>query len=398
MVLPWVFIFIPFAGTLAGSVVKTAVAFQTRSLGALGWQVGALTSGFMFARALSAPLFGYLTDRLQSGSSRRAFFQRLFILVGLLLFALTSIVFPLTPFIWMLILLRTLQGVCAGILWPTMQTYVAESAGPHSSAKWLALYFTSGELGLSLGYLLYGTFFTDSFSGAMGAAVLFFLLTAWSTRYLPSRYGETKVCSSPAPANSSTCTSTWLYLSAFTAGLGVGLTGELLLIYLKESQAFTVSQTTYLLFVAGVVGQGVSLYLSHLADQGNAEAGLHRSLLLAGFGAFLLSVRGGLYSAFPALLFLYSGLYSFSPISRAYATRGFKNPATVIGFLNTAGNLGGFFSPLLGGYLYDIFLYKPSGMFSPSAVPYLLLAILLIILGILRLPIPLQNKEKKNHL
>lgn len=393
----WVFIFIPLVGTLAGSVVKTAVAFQSRSVGGLGWQVGALTSGFMLARALSSPLFGYLIDRLTGDSSRRTFFQRLFIFTGLLLFALTSIFFLLTPFIWMFILLRTLQGVCAGVLWPTMQTYVAESADTQSSAKWLAVYFISGELGLSLGYLLYGSFFTGSFSGAIEAGILFFLLTAWSIPYLPSARPATKAGISPALANPYSYTSAWLYLTTFGAGLGVGLTGELLLIYLKEVQALTVWETTHLLFIAGVVGQGVSLYLSHLAGHGNLEAGLHRSLLLMASGALLLAFRGGFYTTFPALLFLFSGLYSFSPISRAYASRRFYNPATVIGFLNTAGNLGGFISPLLGGYLYEIFLHKSAGVFSLSAAPYLLLAIPLLTLGVARPPVSFQNQENRNH-
>ena len=86
------------------------------SLGAsLGLQIGLLTTGFMAARTLTALPFGSISDSIGRKNS---------IVVGLFAYGVITLLFYLSQDWTHILLLRSLQGITAGLIWPSSRALI----------------------------------------------------------------------------------------------------------------------------------------------------------------------------------------------------------------------------------------------------------------------------------
>ncbi|MDK2384127.1 MAG: MFS transporter, partial [Candidatus Korarchaeota archaeon] len=139
--LVWVFWLAAFLASMGYSMARPAIAFYTRyALGGSGLEVSLLTTGFMAARAISAPFSGHVGDR---APHLRAWMMRIGVILGaLVIYALSCARSP-----YVAIGLMTTYGFIGGMLWPTIHTLIGVSAPPGLRGRVLALYFTSGSSG-----------------------------------------------------------------------------------------------------------------------------------------------------------------------------------------------------------------------------------------------------------
>ena len=106
---------IPIFGGLAAQLLRIVIAFTLRDLGLTVFEITILSSTFMLARGLSAPLIGKLGDR---GWSRY-----IIVTLGFLGLGIDSILYLIIPYPYM-IGLRALDGVYGAMAWTTMQAWV----------------------------------------------------------------------------------------------------------------------------------------------------------------------------------------------------------------------------------------------------------------------------------
>ncbi len=123
-------------------------------------EFGALMAVFMLFRAPIAAFSGTLSD---------LFGRKAMILVGMVLYTLTSFGMLLVDDVLGLIIMRALTGVASGITWPVAEAYLADVTTPSERGKAISLYVMTQNLGDIVGpgigagvYKLYVEFFGPS--------------------------------------------------------------------------------------------------------------------------------------------------------------------------------------------------------------------------------------------
>lgn len=152
-------------------IISPIMPLYIRSFGAGGTALGAVFAAFSVSRVLSAPLLGYLSDRV--GRKR-------LILLGLGVYALVSLLYAVAQNLWQLGVFRLLHGIGSVMVAPIAQAYVGDLTPPGKEGKITNLFYASMFAGMALGPLA-GGYLVESWSFeapflAMGALSLLALL------------------------------------------------------------------------------------------------------------------------------------------------------------------------------------------------------------------------------
>jgi multidrug resistance protein len=122
-------------------MILPLLPFYAKELGAGGLVVGLLMSAFSVAQLLSAPLWGRFSDR---------YGRRPALMVGLLSSAIAYVVFAYANSIWLLFLMRIVQGAGGGTV-SVIQAYVADVTRPEDRAKSLGWLSAATNAGVAIG-------------------------------------------------------------------------------------------------------------------------------------------------------------------------------------------------------------------------------------------------------
>lgn len=134
--------------------------------------IGLVLSGTSLIAAITASQLGRLTKRI-SGKS--------LLLAAVILLALSSVIMPFIPSLWLLWIPSILHGAARGVLFPLVPTLLAGQTGPESRGVTMSLYSTCIRLGQTVGPILMGAVFGLWALGApfyvgAGLAVVMFVL------------------------------------------------------------------------------------------------------------------------------------------------------------------------------------------------------------------------------
>ena len=129
------------------------------SLGAsLGLQIALLTTGFMAARTLTALPFGSISDSIGRKNA---------IVVGLFAYGIITLLFYLSQDWTHILILRSLQGITAGLIWPSSHAMIYDLVGPGARGRAISVLNIFASVGMALGpifgmFLLF--YFQSNFS------------------------------------------------------------------------------------------------------------------------------------------------------------------------------------------------------------------------------------------
>ena len=178
-----------FSSMLGAGIVAPLLPLYAESLGATGIWIGAIFAGFAASRAIFAPVFGRLSDR--SG-------RKLFISIGLILYAIISLGFLWADTVSKLALMRFLHGASAAMIVPIAQAYIGDICPEGEEGKWMgyaqAAFFTGFGLGPLIGGVLTEHFGMDASFLTMGGLNLVAFLVA--ALFLPE-VSRRKLATSP---------------------------------------------------------------------------------------------------------------------------------------------------------------------------------------------------------
>ncbi|AFK56307.1 Lincomycin resistance protein (plasmid) [Tistrella mobilis KA081020-065] len=127
---------------LSSMLAPLADAFDTTPAGA-AW----LISGYAVAYAIAAPVFGWLSDRVDRGR---------LLLAGLLLFALDGLAIVLAPTLGVAVALRIFGGIASAILIPTSFALIAEVIPRDRQAGAMGLVMLGMTAGIAFGPAMAG--------------------------------------------------------------------------------------------------------------------------------------------------------------------------------------------------------------------------------------------------
>ena len=170
--------FAVFVSMLGFGLVMPLLPIYARNFGATGIQLGFLTASFALTRVVSTLPGGWLSDRM--GRKKP-------IAAGLLMYSVVMALYGFSQDVNHLILLRSLQGIASGIVWPVISTMIVDIALPRDRAKAFGFYETMHFLGMivgpGLGGILAGIFdISVPFFVCGGLAFLTTVLVAFTVR------------------------------------------------------------------------------------------------------------------------------------------------------------------------------------------------------------------------
>ncbi len=136
-----------FSTTLGIGIVIPLLPRFAETLGASGFGIGMIFSSFALSRALAMPFFGRYSD---------ACGRRQFIITGLLLFAVFSLLYVPAGSVLELSGIRFLQGIASAMVFPIAMAYIGDIAPPGMEGRYLGTFTSSIFLGMGLGPFLGG--------------------------------------------------------------------------------------------------------------------------------------------------------------------------------------------------------------------------------------------------
>lgn len=139
MLLVMLNIFLAFTGI--GLVVPIMPTYMNE-LGISGSTVGLLVASFSLAQLLISPFAGRLSDRIG---------RKKVIVAGLIVFAISELIFGLANVPWLLFVSRLLGGAGAALIMPAVMAYVADTTSFEERAKGMGLINAAITTGFIIG-------------------------------------------------------------------------------------------------------------------------------------------------------------------------------------------------------------------------------------------------------
>ena len=360
----------------------------------MGLQIGLLTAGFMLTRTLTSTPFGILSDRIGRKNT---------IVLGLFAYGIITLTFVIATHWTHLVILRTFQGITAGMIWPASRALIVDERGPGVRGRALALFNSASFGGIvagpalggllqlfareSLGYTTLESFrFPFYFAGALGilSAVIAFLTI---NELKHSRNRSDKVWNNLFKYISTKFRMTYysFLLIYFAHGFSFGLLHPVLVLYIEHNLGLSREETAgiaAITFSLAALSNSLSILGGgRLADTMNRKNILIFCIIVAQFATISLAFAKDI-SLILILIVIRSamnGLYlpSITSMEGDMVPRNVRGRLT--GVSETFRGIGAMTGPLIGFAFYDF--VSTGSPFILAGIISLISVIVLYILG-----------------
>jgi len=206
-----------FSSMLGIGIIAPLLPLYAENMGATAIWLGIIFAAFSISRAIFMPIIGRLSDR--NG-------RKLFICIGLFIYAISSLGYIWADNVSQLALVRLIQGAAAGMIIPIAQAYVGDISPEGEEGRWMgyfqAAFFTGFGFGPLMGGALTEHFGMNAAFSTMGGLNLLALLIA--VLLLPD-IRQRKTATSPHPSFKEMSTSSMVkglfsFRLSFSLGMG----------------------------------------------------------------------------------------------------------------------------------------------------------------------------------
>jgi DHA1 family multidrug resistance protein-like MFS transporter len=363
---------------LGFGMVVPVFPFLIERMGVGGGALGLLVAVAALTEFLFGPIWGSVSDRIG---------RKPVLMVGMLGYGLSLVLFGLSTELWMLFASRALSGVLSSAALTTAMAYIGDSTPEKTRGGGMGALGGAAGLGVILGPGLGGWLAGDSLSLpffigaglALAALTLVALLLPESLRPEARLAGRVEFGRARWRALRRAAAGPIgpLLLTAFLATLGTSNFESIFSLYAVDRLAYGPERVGAILTVLGlvaVVGRGG---LTGLVTRRWGEAAVVKASLLAGSAAFVLLLLAGSYAAVLATtaLFMVATTCLRPSIHSLTSQRATGGQGATLGLSNSFVSLGRVAGPIVAGVAYDI---------NP-AVPYLSGAVILFAVFLLSL-------------
>ena len=348
-------LFIAFLGI--GLVIPVLPTIMNE-LNITGSVVGYMVAAFAITQLIVSPIAGRLVDRIG---------RKIMIVVGLIIFGLSELLFGMGRTIEILFVSRMLGGISAAFIMPAVTAFIADittmAQRPKALGYMSAAISTGFIIGPGIGGFLaeFGTRIPFYAAGILGflAALLSFLLLKEPTRAVdetenaPSILSSTKRIFSP------------LYFIAFVLifvlSFGLAAFESLFSLFVDHKFAFTPSDIAIIITGSGIIGALAQLLLFDWLTKKMGEINVIRySLILSAVLTFAMTVVSHYFAILFVTFFIFVGFDLIRPAVTSYLSKIAGNEQGFVGGMNSMfTSLGNIFGPIIGGMLFDIDLNYP---------------------------------------
>jgi len=338
-------------------IIIPILPFYIEAMGASGIELGLLTSISALMQFIFAPVWGTLSDR---------YGRKPILLVGVVGYGVTMLLFGLANQLWMLFVARALNGILSSATMPTAMAYVADHSSANRCSAGMGILGAAAGLGIVLGPALGGILATDSLSLPFFVATglcLLALLLVWLV--LPeSQPAEAR---NPQPQAQKKFRLTdlskvlvgpigSLMLLTLVVSLGMASFQGILGLYALDKFGYTTEQIGVIWMIVGavtIVAQGV--LTGPLTSRLGEVIIIRISLITTAVAFGMILLAGDYLSLLLSTALLVLGVALLGPALNALiSNRTNLEQGITLGISNSATSLGRILGPLWAGFIYEV--------------------------------------------
>ena len=362
-VVVWLALFVSIAGI---AMVSPLLAVFAQDMGASGIWLGLAFSGFAISQIPLMLIIGRLSDR---------FGKRLFLWLGLLIFAIAAAGYFWSPTYKELVFFRILSGVGSAMVIPTAYAYAGELAPRGHEGRYMGLFNIAMIAGFGIGPMLGGmvydrlgmdaTFLSMGILSSLGAAVAFFFLPGGKSS-LPAE-GHRDVSTSFAVMLKDN-TMRGIITFQLVLGLSYGAVLGFLGIFMTSELGTNLTLVGIVMSVRAILNGTLAYPFGWLADRMNRVALASAGLLVMGACTLFIPWAGSF--ALLVVVFVILGTFESMAVPSVNAMTVEKGRVlgmgSVMGIFNTAMSAGLLIGALAGGAIDDS--YGTAWVFRYAAI------------------------------
>jgi len=168
----WTLLITAFSSMLGLGIISPFLPEFARDHGVNGFWLGVIFAGYGISRGLIMPVVGRLSDKRG---------RKIFVMAGLLLFAVISLFYPAANSVYSLTIIRMIHGLAAGMIMPIVMAYIGEYSekgreGVTTGAMNMMFYFGIAAGPFLGGFLNYAYGFNSIFYTMFGLGLVTFFM------------------------------------------------------------------------------------------------------------------------------------------------------------------------------------------------------------------------------
>ena len=346
---------------LGYSMVIPLFPFYIEKMGASGSQLGLLISTSALLELLFGPIWGSVSDRVG---------RKPILLLGLLGYSLSSLLFGLSTELWMLFASRALSGVLSSATTATALAYISDSTSERDRGGGMGMLGAAMGLGLILGPAAGGWLGSDSlalpFFIAAGSSLLALVLAAlWLPESLPvevrQQGGKVRTINLGALWRALFGPIGLLMFLLFLVSFGLTNFESIFGLYAAQELEYGPERVGTILAVVGLVSTlGKAILIGPLTKRWG-EAPIIKVSLAASAAGFVVLL---LATTYPQVL-LATGVFILSKtllrtvIIALASKRAAVGQGVTMGLSNSFMNLGRIVGPIWAGFIFDVNVNYP---------------------------------------
>ncbi|CFY07659.1 Tetracycline resistance protein, TetA/multidrug resistance protein MdtG [Syntrophomonas zehnderi OL-4] len=357
------------------SIIMPVLPYYAESMGASAFQLGMLITVYAVCQFIFAPVWGAYSDKVG---------RKPVLLLGILGYSVTFILFGFATQLWMLYVIRIVGGILACATMPTAMAYVGDTTSLKKRGSAMGMIGASMGIGMVFGPAIGGLLSSISLAFPFVFAGLLALANAISVYILlpESLANENRVISKVERASLLDGLKTplvVLFLFICLGSIGESIHHGTFALFAEQKLAFTARDIGWAFTAAGIVmalvqGFLVGRLINRLGEEKTAATGI--ILMGISFGLFIFMYNIPTSIAFMAVFSAGVGLMRPS-VSAAVSKRTVTGQGSAMGILNGYDSLGRAIGPMLGGFMLD----RGLNMGYYCAITISLLALLTLVIG-----------------
>jgi multidrug resistance protein len=367
-------------------IIIPILPYFAESMGATSLHLGLLMASYSLMQFIFAPIWGRYSDRVG---------RRPVLLLGLLGFGFTFLMFAMSSHLWMLFAARILGGILTSATLPTAMAYIGDSTserergggmGLMGAAMGLGMIFGPG-IGGYLGILSFcAPFLVAAGLGFLTAAFAFFMLPESLS---PERRAE-RIQRTRRPSLWAALTGKlgYVFFLSFLIAFAMGNLESMFALFVEAKLGFGSAEVGTVFTVVGIIGVVLQGVVVGKAINRWGEIWVSRAALLITAVGYLLVTRATNLATlilFVAVQNLGSAFLNPS-LSSYVSKRADAGQGTDMGLQQSFMSLGRVAGPLWGGAVFSISYHMP--YYTGAAIMLLGFLGSLVFLNGARVPVP----------
>ncbi len=333
------------------SIIMPVLPYYAESLGANAFQLGLLMTVYAICQFIFAPIWGAYSDKVG---------RKPVLLIGILGFAVTFILFGFATKLWMLYVFRIAGGMLACATMPTAMAYVADSTDLEKRGSAMGKIGAAMGMGMVFGPAIGGLLSEISLAFPFVFAGILALINAIAVySFLPESLGEKQRISRKIERASLLeglkSPLVILFLCICLASVGESIHHGTFALFSEAKLNFTARDIGWAFTTAGVVMAIVQgLIVGRLINSIGEEKTAGMGIIIMGLSFVLFIFMTNIPTSIIFMAVFSAGVGLIRPsISAAVSKRTESAQGSAMGILNGYDSLGRAIGPSFGGFMLD---------------------------------------------